>query len=258
MQEGDLVMINDVHLMLAPNEILTKKTNARVGIYFHIAFPSSDVLKVFPSHQEFLKSILLCDVIGFHVYSIAHNFMTACKRIFGIFYKIKFKGFITLDYLGRVIIVHIMHAGLDLHYIESIISTQEFINKRNEFLELTKGKYILASQDIFSETSGILHKLEAYNRFLESDSSIRDKIVYVQIIQKDENYKFYCEKEVEDEANILINGIIKQYGNEVLKIIEVKKSSIAVRLALFSVASTLFYLQMREGNCMVRNYIVTY
>ena len=59
MQKSDLIMINDIHLLLVPNCLLQKNTNAKVGIYFHSTFPSSDVLKTFPYHQEILKSILL-------------------------------------------------------------------------------------------------------------------------------------------------------------------------------------------------------
>jgi len=257
MQENDLIMVNDIHLMFVPNDLLTKNSNARVGIYFHMAFPSSDVLKSFPHHQELLKSVLLCDVIGFHVYSLAHNFMTSCKRIFGIFYKIKFKGFITFDYLGRVIIIHIMHAGLDTDYIKSVISTESFKNKRKEFSELVNGKYSLVSQDVYSESSGILHKLEAYNRFLGSHDNVRNKIILVQLIHKNiEDGNF--DQQIEDQVNILVKEITEQYGNNVLKLIEVKKPSIAERLALFSVGSCILYLQMREGNCMVRiiNYLL--
>ena len=117
-QESDLIMINDAHLMLIPNTLLTKNANARVGIYFHMAFPSSDVFKTFPYHLELLKSVLLCDIIGFHVFQFARNFLTASKRCLGIFYEIKFRGFFTLNYLGRHIIIRIMHAGIDSDYIK--------------------------------------------------------------------------------------------------------------------------------------------
>lgn len=116
-QESDLIMINDTHLMLIPNTLLTKNANARIGIYFHMAIPSSDVFITFPYHLELLKSVLLCDIIGFHVFQFARNFLTLCKRSLGIFYEIKFRGFFTLNYLGRHIIIRIMHAGVDDEYM---------------------------------------------------------------------------------------------------------------------------------------------
>ena len=68
MSESDLVMINDINLALIPNFVMQKNTNSKIGIYFHICIPSSEVLRAFPYHSEIMKSVLLCDVIGFHIF----------------------------------------------------------------------------------------------------------------------------------------------------------------------------------------------
>jgi trehalose 6-phosphate synthase/phosphatase len=249
MHENDLIMINDVHLMLIPSSLLNKNTNSRVGIYFHMAFPSSDVIKILPGHQEFLKSILLCDVIGFHVFQFARNFLTALKRIFGIFYEIKFKGIITLNYLGRYIIIRIMHAGIDIDYVKSIIQKKDFNVNLEKFKNLAKNKFCLVSVGNPQEASGILFKLIAYKRFLDRFPEVRNNIVLLQIIKKD----FVDSKSEKylSEINTVLNEIIADYGTEVINLMEVKKLSVPERFALFSLPCALFYLQIREGNCMV-------
>jgi len=250
MQENDLIMIHDVHLMLIPSTLLTKNTNARVGIYFHMALPSSDVIKSFPYHQEILKSILLCDVIGFHTFQFARNFLTACKRLFGIFYEIKFRGFITLNYLGRYIIIRIIHAGIDIDYIKSIIIKKEFSNAVELYKKLIQNKFCLVSIDLSQETSGLYFKLEGYKRFLEKFPEVRNKIVLLQIIKCDEcdpvNLEFY------NKIEEITKDITTKYSDEVIKLFKVEKFSVPERFALFSLANSLFYLQFREGNCTVR------
>jgi trehalose 6-phosphate synthase/phosphatase len=250
MQENDLIMINDTHLMLIPNILLNKNTNSRVGIYFHMAFPSSDVIKILPNHQEFLKSILLCDVIGFHVFQFARNFLTSCKRIFGIFYEIKFKGITTLNYLGRYIIIRIIHAGIDLDYIKSIIKKKEYTFNLEKFRAIADNRFSLVSVDHPQESSGLLFKLIAYKRFLDRFPEVRNSIVLIQILIKefdDKNIEKYT-----NEVTLLINDIINEYGNEVIYFTEVKNFSVPQRFALFSIPCSLFYLQIREGNCMVK------
>lgn len=249
MHENDLIMINDVNLMLIPSSLLNKNTNSRVGIYFHMAFPSSDVIKILPGHQEFLKSILLCDVIGFHVFQFARNFLTACKRIFGIFYEIKFKGITTLNYLGRYIIIRIMHAGIDIDYIKSIIQKKDYNINLEKFKNLAKNKFCLVSVDNPQEASGILFKLIAYKRFLDRFPEVRNNIVLLQIIKKD----FVDDKTEKflSEINTVLKEIIADYGPEVINLMEVKKFTVPERFALFSLPCALFYLQIREGNCMV-------
>jgi trehalose 6-phosphate synthase/phosphatase len=237
MQENDLIMIHDVHLMLIPSTLLTKNTNSRVGIYFHMALPSSDVLKSFPYHQEILKSILLCDVIGFHVFQFARNFLTACKRLFGIFYEIKFRGFITLNYLGRYIIIRIMHAGIDVEFLKSVIIKKEFSNAIASYKKLIKNKFCLVSIDQSQETSGLYFKFEAYKRFLEKFPEVRNKIMLLQIVKCDETDS--VNKEFYSKVEEISNQITDQYSNEVIKLIKVDKFSIPERYALFSLANSL-------------------
>lgn len=256
MQENDLIMIHDVHLMLIPSTLLTKNTNSRVGIYFHMALPSSDVLKSFPYHQEILKSILLCDVIGFHIFQFARNFLTACKRLFGIFYEIKFRGFITLNYLGRYIIVRIMHAGIDVEFLKSVIIKKEFSNAVESYKKLIQNKFCLVSIDQSEETSGLYFKFEAYKRFLEKFPEVRSKIMLVQILKSNESD--VVSKDFYSKIEEISKEITDQYNHEVIKLIKVDKFTIPERFALFSLANSLFYLQLREGNCMVFYFIEYY
>ena len=249
MVENDLLMINDIHLMLIPNGLLSKNTNSRVGIYFHMPFPSSDVLKTFPFHQELIKSVLLCDVIGFHVFQFARNFLTLCKRTFGLFYEIKFRGFITLNYLGRYIIIRIMHAGIDFDYVKSIIQKSEFSNQLDIFKNIIRNKFCLVSIDSPNFSSGLILKLESYKRFLEKYPEVRNNIVLIQIIKYDDNDISDCN--FEKQLNGMINEIELEY-KECLKIFKLNKFTVPQRFALFTLGSSLFYIKIREGNCMVK------
>ena len=100
--DTDLIMINDMNLCFIPLFLAQyKKNNFRVGLYIHLNFPSSDVFKVFPNSNDILYSLILCDVIGFHVYQDARNFISVLERVFWIFPTIKNKGYMTFEYLGK-------------------------------------------------------------------------------------------------------------------------------------------------------------
>jgi trehalose 6-phosphate synthase/phosphatase len=249
MQENDLVMINDIHLMLIPNGLLAKNANAKVGIYFHMPFPSSDVVKTFPYHQELLKSVLLCDVIGFHVFQFARNFLTSCKRLFGIFYEIKLRGFITLNYLGRYIIIRIMHAGIDFDYIKSISHKKEFTNKLEIYKNIIKDKFCLISISYAKNNSGLMLILESYKKLLEKFPEIRKNIILLLVLRYEEDGS--CDLRVEEQLAEYYDEIIKEYSENVIYIEKVCNLSVPERFALFSLEGLLFYINIREGNCMV-------
>jgi trehalose 6-phosphate synthase/phosphatase len=54
----------------------------------------------------------------------------------------------------------------------------------------------------------------------------------------------------------VVSEIKKEIGEDVLQVLKVNKFTVPERFALFSLGSALFYLQIREGNCMyVNEYI---
>lgn len=247
MQKNDMIMINDIHLMLIPHVLLQKNPNARVGIYFHFTFPSSDSLKTFPYHQEILKSVLLCDVIGFHVFQNARNFLTAIQRFFGIFYDIKIHGMLVLEYLGRTIIIHVSHAGLDMDFIKNIVAKDSYKSAVKQFKQISQGKYTLVSIDNLNDIPGLIIKIEAYRKFLLKHPHLLSQITLIQIIKggSEEMSKFNHLKGKTD-------SIRKEYGEDTLHLEMVESFFVEYRFALFAIADCLFYLESGSGNCIVR------
>ena len=212
MSGNELIMINDISLALIPNALLQKNINAKIGIYFHNCFPSSDVIKTFPYHVEILKSVLLCDVIGFHVYNYARNFLTSLNRIFGIFPEIKIKGYLTLNYLGRFIIVHIMHAGIDLDYVYAITNKGDYKKYKIKYKQIIQNKFSMISIDNIHEPTQLLIKLEAYDIFISKHPEIVDSIVLIEVIIYDNT----DEKKLMPEIKEKYKEIVTKYGNDVM------------------------------------------
>ena len=69
-----------------------------------------------------LKSVLLCDVIGFHVFQNARQFLTSIQRTLGLFYEVKIHGLIVINYLGRIINIKVMNAGIDFESIDLLLN----------------------------------------------------------------------------------------------------------------------------------------
>ena len=98
-------------------------------------------------------------------------------------------------------------------------------------------------------SSGLFLKLEAYDKFLKKNPNLRNNVILLQIIKYDKCELVYSlfEKQLDDT----INEIKKTYGEDVIYVIKVEQFSVQERFALLSLGDILFYLQVREGNCMV-------
>jgi len=81
---NSLFWVHDMYLLMCPFLIIRKNVNANIGLFIHSSFPSGEVYKIFPYREEILASILCCNIVGFHVFSYARNFIIACRRILGI------------------------------------------------------------------------------------------------------------------------------------------------------------------------------
>ena len=254
MSESDLVMINDINLALIPNFVMQKNTNSKIGIYFHICIPSSEVLRAFPYYSEIMKSVLLCDVIGFHIFRYARNFLMALSQEFGINYEVKQKGNLVFSYLGRDVLIHIHHAGIDLDYLTSITRTQNFQICADKYSKITNNKFSIVSIDNPLELSQLIIKLEAYKAYLRKYPELKDKIILIQIITYD---KGNGEQKLSQNVQTISNEIIKEFGEGCLLIEHIQNISVWEQLALFSVCNILMIMQMWNGLCTLANQFIS-
>lgn len=49
-QSGDIIWIHDYHLLLVPNMVRNKLPKARIGLFVHSPFPSSEIFRCLPSN----------------------------------------------------------------------------------------------------------------------------------------------------------------------------------------------------------------
>ena len=248
-QIKDLLMINDIGLALIPNSLMQKNLYSRVGIYFHMSFPSSDVFRALPKSSELIKSVLLCDVIGFHVFNYARNFLTVLNRDFGIYYEIKHNGFITLNYLGKYIILHIMHAGIDMDSIKKITNTDEFNTYIDKYKKIIGDKTSFLSIDNSIELPQLKLKFDAYEKYLDRHEECKDKTILIQILKMNKDFEgeniSYIEKYVSHiKEKFGEDSIYFQQYDQKDNIINTKEE-----IALYTLCEILFILQKWRGIC---------
>jgi trehalose 6-phosphate synthase/phosphatase len=127
-KERDLIWIHDVALLLAPLYLKRADNNANIGFYQHSYFPSSDIYRTFTYRNEIIKSLLCCDLIGFHIFEYARNFSAACRKIFKLDIKSKKGGFMGIEYNGRTILIKVNHIGINQEDIYQMLRSQKFFN----------------------------------------------------------------------------------------------------------------------------------
>src|SRR6185369_12451762 len=75
-----VVLVQDYHFALLPRLVKKQRPDARVAIFWHIPWPSSESFGICPWQSELLHGMLGADLIGFHVQSHCTNFLQTVDR----------------------------------------------------------------------------------------------------------------------------------------------------------------------------------
>ena len=271
---NDLIMLDDMNFCFIPNALaLRNKLNWRIGIYIHLCFPSSDVFKAFPNSIDIMYSLILCDVIGFHIYQDARNFMTILERVFWIYPQIKNKGYITFDYLGKYSFIFIKYCGTDNDKIMKTISKKEeesekdnkeliearrnYSNYYDKYKNIIKDKLSIISVDNAIEMTELILKFNSYKIYLDENKDQQGKTILVEILSYKNTYKENLEKIHEE-----VNKIKNEFGEDSIYYEEFNEDennvSLEELLGLFSIGNIFLLLQRWNKICSLVNlYLLT-
>ncbi|EGB06005.1 hypothetical protein AURANDRAFT_29889, partial [Aureococcus anophagefferens] len=264
--EGDLVWIHGFQLALLPAFVSRRLTVAKVGIFLHTPFPSSEIFRTLSMRSELLRGILSADQIGFHLYEYARHFMTNCRRLLGTKYEFDARGAV-LDVDGRDVVISCVHAGVEPTVLSRVSASPEgaraFENLRASLPATsprgTAVTRVIAGIDKIERLRGLPLKLLAYERFLEGAAARRaagdfaedegaggDRTCLVQYALTSFERQADCDK-IRRDCRVLVERIKAKHGNDVLYWHEFFEVPIHDRLALLAVADVFWVSSVRDG-----------
>jgi trehalose 6-phosphate synthase/phosphatase len=182
--EGDLIWIHGFHLMILPSFLTRRIPMAKVGLFLHTPFPSSEIFRTLWCREDLLRGMLNADQVGFHLFEYARHFLTCCRRLLGLRYGMipdEYGGHnLAIETNGRHVGVTSIHAGIEPPILNQVLnhpSTAERVDQiRNQF----KGKIIFCAIDRLESLKGIPLKMLGLERFLHQHPEWVGKIVLIQ------------------------------------------------------------------------------
>ncbi|KAK3221591.1 hypothetical protein Dsin_008616 [Dipteronia sinensis] len=208
--DEDYVWIQDYHLMVLPSFLRKRFHRIKLGFFLHSPFPTSEIYRTLPVRDEILKSLLNCDLIGFHTFDYARHFLSCCSRMLGLNYESK-RGYIGLDYYGRTVSIKIQPVGIHMGQLQSVLSMEETAVKVKELKERFDGKFVILGVDDMDLFKGISFKFLAMGKLLEQNPNLRGKVVLVQITNPARSSGKDVQ-DVENEINRIADEINTKFG----------------------------------------------
>ncbi|KAI8084885.1 glycosyltransferase family 20-domain-containing protein [Halteromyces radiatus] len=175
-QEGDIIWVNDYHLMLLPGMLREKLPNAIIGFFMHIPFPSSELFRCLPSRKQLLEGMLQSDLIGFQTYSFARHFLQTCSRILSLDTT---PSGIQMD--SHYVAVGMYPIGIDIAALNKKRENPDVTSWMAMLKEKYAGKKLIVARDKLDYVKGVRQKLLAFEQFLIRHPEWRGKVVLIQI-----------------------------------------------------------------------------
>ena len=185
--EGDLVWIHGFHLLILPSYLTRRISMAKIGIFLHTPFPSSEIFRTLWCREDLLRGMLNADQVGFHLFEYARHFLTCCRRLLGLNYGMipdaSGNGGYTLaiDTNGRHVAVTSIHAGIEPPVLNQILKHESVSHEAAMIRARHPNKTIFCSIDRLESLKGIPVKMLAMERFLKRCPEWVGKIVLIQV-----------------------------------------------------------------------------
>lgn len=176
-QPGDIVWVQDYHLMLLPQMLREKIPDISIGYFLHIPFPSYELFRTLPERAEILNGLLGADLVAFHIHSYMYHFIDAVRRI------LKLDSFLDEIYLGdRRTIVDAFSMGINYEMYHNAILNPKIKNKAKNLRQEFGESKIIVSVDRLDYSKGILIRLKSFENFLINHPEYRRKVSHVMIV----------------------------------------------------------------------------
>ncbi|KAI0072180.1 glycosyltransferase family 20 protein [Panus rudis PR-1116 ss-1] len=239
-QEGDIIWVNDYHLMLLPRMLREKLPNAMIGFFMHVAFPSSEIFRCLSVREDLLLGVLGADLIGFQTANFARHFRQTVSRILTA--EALPKGIQLED---RFVDVGVFPMGIDVKALTAKRADPEVA----EWVQVLKQRYagmkLIVGRDKLDEIQGVRHKIQAFEVFLDKHPEYVGKVVLIQVaLQTTE------ENELQGGVSDVISHINSRFSNltyQPVVFLHTQDLTFNQYLALLTVADAFMVTSLREG-----------
>jgi len=206
MNDDDVIWVHDYHLMLLARELRARGRVNPIGYFLHIPCPPPDILQTLPYHEDILGSLSHYDLIGFQTENDRDNFthyltLQGGKAGRGRTYSID----------GRRTWVDAFPVGIETAAYARLARNAARSPFVREIAESLAGRRLVLGVDRLDYSKGILHRINAFDRFLELYPEWRSRVTFLQITPKSRG-EIQEYAAIENEVTTLIGKINGRYG----------------------------------------------
>ena len=168
--------VQDYHMMLVPEALRAGLPEAEIGFFWHVPWPASEVFRIVPSARPLIQGLLGADLLGFHTEGYAENFRESARDLLGA----EIDGDAVI-WEGRRVRAESHPIGIDTGRFGGFAEDPEVDREAEALREELGGGQVVVGVDRLDYTKGLLLRMEAFERFLETYPGMHGKVTFMQV-----------------------------------------------------------------------------
>jgi len=208
-QPGDIIWINDYHLLLVPDLIRRRVPYHKIGLFLHTPFPDHESFKKMRLHEKLLEGMLGADQIGLYTDAYKARLADSIEH-----YRLdrNFGPCLSRDN-ARENQVQAFPIGVDTEYINRLLE-KDHVKKLTESLRSRfEGRKVILSADRLDYTKGILPKIKAYELLLEQNSWVEEARIQLVLITAPSRMGLAAYRRLFREIASLVSSVNDRHGD---------------------------------------------
>jgi len=251
------VFIQDYHLALVAPALRRRRPAVRTALFWHIPWPYPDRLRICPWRRQLLSGLLANDLIAFQVERDRRNFLLAVEEDLEAEVERETS---SVTYQGRQATVVSVPIGVDYDRIQAMAAdsslAQETARLREQFG--LSAPILGLGVDRLDYTKGIPERLNALDRLVSRNPSLRGRLSFVQIgVPSRSSLDSYAAVEAEIARRVTeINATHTPPGGPPLVVLSTSALSSFSLTALYRMAHFCVVSSLHDGMNLVAKEFV--
>jgi trehalose 6-phosphate synthase len=172
--------VHDYHLIPLARELRSRGHQNPLGFFLHIPCPPPDLLFTIPRQEQSLGVMSHYDLIGFQTDNDRNNY----ARYLQMSGAHMGRDGNSYQHEGRVTRIGTFPVGIETADYAAVAREAETSDFVREVKESLAGRKLFVGVDRLDYSKGIVHRIEAFDHFLETEPAWRNRVVLLQVTPK--------------------------------------------------------------------------
>lgn len=177
LEDGDSVWVHDYHFLLMGDFLRKGGWEGPIGFFLHIPFPSPELFRALPEHEQIARAMCEFDVLGFQSENDRSNFVQFLVR----YCDATDEGDGWISVYGRRIRANAYPIGIEAENFAKMAVSQRAQTAATRIGRFLGGRKLVLGVDRMDYSKGLPERFEAVGKMFDHFPSTRGRVSVTQI-----------------------------------------------------------------------------